>query len=104
MNFTHVHARTHNVYKHIRSNQRHLFCKPRAGGAIFLLFEAKMLDHMVVSKARYCNLKPSANERQKQETRNTKQNRLEHPRFIVCVTPKQKTMFRETLFRESNSV
>ena len=42
-------------------------------------------------------LKPSANERIK--TRNKKQNGLAHPRFIVCITPKQKTLFRETLFR-----
>ena len=33
-----------------------------------------------------------------------KQNGSAHPRFIVCVTAKQKTLFRETLFRESISV
>ena len=55
-----------------------------------------------IFRANIPTLKPSANERQKHETRNTKQNGLAHPRLIVCVTSKQKTLFRETLFRESN--
>ena len=47
----------------------------------------------------HITLKPGANGRQKDETRNTKQNGLAHSRFIVYVTPKQETLFRETLFR-----
>ena len=46
---------------------------------------------------------PAQTNVKKHDTRNTKQNGLAHPRFIVCVTPKQKTLFRETfkLFWES---
>ena len=40
----------------------------------------------IARSTRKCLLRPSANERQK--TRNTKENGLAHPRFIVCVTPK----------------